>query len=161
MNLLRFLMLLSLTAWIGGLIFLPMVAQISFTVLPSQHLAGMVVRALLIEIHWIGMVAALVYLACSLSENRVLRGRWAPFRPSHLVIIFMLALTAISQFTIIPRMDRLRLTAGEMSALPPSSLMRMEFDLLHLWSTRIEATVMLLGLIGLYLTTRRFAAARR
>jgi hypothetical protein len=46
MAFLRFLMLLSLVAWIGGLIFFPVVAQTAFSVLPTRQLAGLVVRHL-------------------------------------------------------------------------------------------------------------------
>ena len=40
MSFLRFLMLLSLIVWLGGLIFFPVVAQTAFSVLPAQHLAA-------------------------------------------------------------------------------------------------------------------------
>ena len=66
MSFLRFLVLLCLTVWIGGLIFFPVVAQTSFTVLPSTQLAGLVVRDTLIDLHWMGMVSAIIFLACSL-----------------------------------------------------------------------------------------------
>jgi hypothetical protein len=46
MAFLRFLMLLSLVTWIGGLIFFPVVAQTAFSVLPTRQLAGLVVRHL-------------------------------------------------------------------------------------------------------------------
>ena len=55
MTFLRFLMLLCSTVWIGALIFFPVVAQTSFTALPSTHLAGLVVRDSLIDLHWMGI----------------------------------------------------------------------------------------------------------
>jgi hypothetical protein len=158
MNFVRFLMLLSLALWIGGLIFFPVVAQISFSVLPSAHLAGLVVRNSLIALHWMGMGAGVAFLACSLVENRFLRGYFSLFRASHVLVLVMLALTAISQFRIIPRMDGLRSAAGEMASLPMSNPLRMQFDSLHAWSTRIEGTVLVLGLFVLYLTVRRVAS---
>jgi hypothetical protein len=153
-------MLLALAVWIGGLIFFPVVAQISFSGLPSPHLAGLVVRNSLIALHWMGMSAGLVFLACSLMENHFARGYFSALRPTHLLIFLMLVLTAISQFRIIPRMDGLRAAAGEIALLPASSPVRIEFDSLHAWSTRIEGTVLVLGLIVLYLTVRRIAASR-
>jgi hypothetical protein len=160
MNFVRFLMVLALTVWLGALIFFPVVAQISFSVLPSAHLAGLVVRNSLIALHWMGMIAGAVFLTCSLLENRFARGYFFLFRLSHMLLLAMLALTAISQFKIIPRMDALRAAAGEIASLPASSPVRMEFDSLHAWSTRIEGLVLVLGLIVLYLTTRRLAVAR-
>jgi uncharacterized protein DUF4149 len=157
-NFLRFVILLSVGVWIGALIFFPIVAQISFSVLPSPQLAGSVVRNSLLALHWMGMSAGLVFLACSLIENRFARGYFSAFRPTHLLVFLMLVLTGISQFRIIPRMDALRAASGEIALLPATSPVRMEFDSLHAWSTRIEGAVLLLGLVVLYLTVRRIAA---
>jgi hypothetical protein len=159
MTLLRFLILLSLAVWLGALIFFPVVAQISFTVLPSTHLAGLVVRDSLIDLHWMGMVAGLIFLICSMIDNRLTAGRPRVFALSHTFIVVMLALTAISQFWIIPRMDVLRITAGEISTLPAGNPIRAQFDSLHVWSTRIEMAVLVLGLIVLYSVARRFSSS--
>ena len=160
MTFLRFLTLFALAVWLGALIFFPVVAQISFTVLPSTSLAGLVVRNSLIALHWMGMSAGFIFLTCSLVESRVTRGRFLLLRASHLLILVMLALTAISQFKVIPRLDALRASAGEIARLSASDPVRVQFDSLHVWSTRMEATVLVLGLIVLYLTTRRLAATR-
>jgi hypothetical protein len=159
MTLLRFLILLYLVVWLGALIFFPVVAQISFTVLPSTHLAGLVVRDSLIDLHWMGMVAGLIFLICSMIDNRLTAGRPRVFALSHMFIVVMLALTAISQFWIIPRMDVLRITAGEISTLPAGNPIRAQFDSLHVWSTRIEMAVLVLGLIVLYSVARRFSSS--
>jgi len=160
MNFLRFLMLLAIAIWLGALIFFPVVAQISFTALPSPHLAGLVVRNSLIALHWMGMGAGIVFLACSLAENRFAHGHFSSLRSSHSLVIVMFALTAISQFKIIPEMDVLRMRAGEISQLSGVDPVRRQFDSLHVWSTRIESIILVLGLIVLYLTSRRLAAAR-
>jgi hypothetical protein len=160
MTILRFLILLSLAIWLGALIFFPFVAQTSFTVLPSPHLAGRVVRKSLIELHWMGIFAGIIFLASSMIDNRLTIGRTRVFALSHIFIVLMLALTAISQFWIIPRMDVLRITVGEISALPASNPIRAQFDSLHAWSTRIEMTVLLLGVIVLYSVAGRFSTSR-
>ena len=160
MNLLRFLLLLALTVWIGALVFFPVVAQISFSALPSVHLAGLIVRNSLIALHWIGIAAGGLFLASSLLESRLARGRWAALRATHLFLVIMLVLTAISQFKIIPRMDQLRLAAGEIASLPAGDTLRIRFDSLHAWSTRLEGTVLVLGLFVLYLTARRLSSTR-
>jgi Domain of unknown function (DUF4149) len=160
MNFLRFLMLLSVAVWIGGLIFFPVVAQISFSVLPSTHLAGLMVRNSLIALHWMGMGAGGMFVAGSLLESRLLRARWRVLRTTHLLILAMLALTAISQFKIIPRMEQLRLAVGEIASLPAIDPVRIRFDALHAWSTRLEGMVLVLGFFVLYLTTLRLASFR-
>jgi len=160
MTFLRFLMLLSLVTWLGALIFFPVVAQISFTALPSPHLAGLVVRNSLITLHWMGLACGLVFLASSLIYNRITIGRFRVFALGHILVFVMLALTAISQFKIIPRMDTLRVSAGEISALPAGSPITAESNSLHTWSTRIEMTVLVLGLVVLYTVARRFSTSR-
>ena len=150
-------MVLSLAMWIGGLVFIPIVAEISFSMLPSPHLAGLVVRNSLIALHWIGLVGGCAFLIFSLIESRLARGRYSALRPSHIIVAIMLALTAISQFSIIPHMDALQTSAGDIASLPADNLIREQFDFLHLSSTRVEEAVLLLGLILLYLTSRRLS----
>lgn len=158
MNFLRFLLVLSLAIWVGALVFLPFVAQISFSQLPSPHLAGMVVRGSLIALHWLGLISGGVFLISSLLEGGIGEKSVRPFRPSHIIVVFMMALTAISQFRIIPKMDTLRAAANEIGKLPTDSPIRRQFDFLHVTSTRVEEAVLLLGIVLLYLTTRRLAA---
>lgn len=160
MSFLRFLMFLTLGVWIGCLIFLPLVAQISFSSLPSPHLAGIVVRNSLVALHWIGLSGGGLFLLCSLVDNQITQGKPAWLRPSHILVVVMLALTAISQFSIIPHMDALRASAGEISTLPANSPVRTQFDDLHSTSTHVEGAVLLLGIILLYLTSRRLASTR-
>lgn len=160
MSFVRFLLFFSLAIWIGGLIFFPVVAQISFTQLPSAHLAGAVVRGSLIALDWMGLGCGLVFLVCSLIESRVTQGRLAAFRISHVIAIFMLALTSISQFSIIPTMDALRAAAGEINTLSLDDPMRRQFDSLHAASTRVEGAVLLLGIVLLYVTTKRLSSTR-
>ncbi len=155
MKFLRFLMLLSLIVWIGGLIFFPVVAQTAFTVLPTRQLAGMVVGRLLGILHWMGMISGVVFLTSSLVYSRFNTGTEHVFAARHILIIVMLMLTLISQFGIIPRMDTLRASIhGEIDSVPAGNPARARFDALHAWSTRIEEGVLLLGLVVVYLSTR-------
>jgi hypothetical protein len=160
MTFLRFIILLALAVWIGALIFFPIVAQTSFTVLPSTHLAGLVVRNSLIDLHWMGIGAGIIFLVCSMIDNRVTIGRARVFALNHMFIVLMLSLTVISQFWIIPRMDVLRITAGEISVLPAGNPIRVQFDSLHAWSTRLESAVLVFGLIVLYSVVRRFSTSQ-
>jgi len=160
MNFLRFLTLLAISVWLGALTFFPVVAAIAFAALPSAHLAGLVVRSSLVQLHWVGFVCGAVFLACSLICDRIMRGRAHAISLSNFLIALMLALTAISQFRIIPRMETLRAAAGPISLLAPRDPIRIQFESLHLWSMRVEGTVIVLGIILLYLTSRRLASAR-
>jgi len=155
MSFLRFLMLLSLVVWIGGLIFFPVVAQTAFSVLPSRHLAGSVVGRSLGILHWMAIASGLIFLVSSLIYNRLSTGSMHLFAGRHILLCLMLLLTLISQFGIIPRMDTLRASLpGEIDSIPLDNPARMQFDALHVWSTRIEQGVLLLGLIAIYLTAQ-------
>ena len=157
MSLLRFLMLLSLVCWIGGLIFFAFVlAPTAFSVLPTTHLAGNVLGRALGKLHWIGLVSGIVFLGSSLLDSRLSDGTAHVFAARHVLLCAMLALTLISQFGIIPRMDVLRATLGEVSSAPIDNPERIQFDALHRWSTRVEGAVLLLGLGAVYLTARSF-----
>jgi uncharacterized membrane protein len=155
MSFLRYLMLLSLVVWIGGLIFFAFVlAPTAFQVLPNTHLAGNLVGRALGKLHWIGIISGLVFLASSLLYNRFSDGTRHVFAMRHVLICLMLALTLISQFWIIPRMDTLRASVGDFSLVAVDNPARVQFDALHVWSTRVEGGVLLLGLVVVYLTAR-------
>ena len=160
MSFLRFLMLLSLVCWIGGLIFFAFVlAPTAFNipaVLPNTHLAGNVVGRALGKLHWIGIISGIVFLVSSLLYSRLTGGTVHVFAARHILLCLMLALTLISQFGIIPRMDALRASLGEVQSVPVDNPGRVQFDALHVWSTRVEGAVLLLGLVVLYLTARSF-----
>lgn len=156
MSFLRFLMLLSLVCWIGGLIFFAFVlAPTAFSVLPSTHLAGNVVGRALGWLHWIAIVSGIVYLGSSLLYSRMVDGTAHVFGARHVLLCLMLALTLISQFGIIPRMDVLRASLGEVRSAPVDNPERVQFDALHVWSTRVEGAVLLLGLVAVYLTAQQ------
>jgi len=148
-------MFLSLVVWLGGLIFFPVVAQTAFTVLPTRQLAGSVVGRSLTIFHWMAIISGIVFLGSSLLYNRLSSGSAHLFGARHILICLMLALTLISQFAIIPRMDTLRASLpGEIDSVPADNPARMQFDALHVWSTRVEQGVLLMGLVLIYLTAQ-------
>jgi hypothetical protein len=160
MSFLRFLMLLSLVAWIGGLIFFAFVlAPTVFApgVLPNTHLAGNIVGRSLSKLHWIAIVSGLIFLASSLLYSRLTDGTAHVFAMRHLLICVMLGLTLLSQFWIIPRMDTLRAQVSDFTTVPLDNPARLQFDTLHVWSTRVEGAVLLLGLMAIYFTASMFS----
>ena len=157
MSFLRFLVLLSLVVWIGGLIFFAFVlAPTAFQVLPNTHLAGNVVARALGKLHWIAFVSGIVFLLCSLVYSRLADGTAHVFAMRHVLICLMLALTVFSQFWIIPRIDALRAQVGDFATVTLDNPARVQFDALHVWSTRVESAVLLLGLFVVYLTANAF-----
>jgi uncharacterized membrane protein len=153
MQALRFLMLLSLVVWIGGIIFFAfVVAPTVFSVLPTHDLAGKVVNRSLGALHWIGIVSGIVYLLTSLAYSRMTTGFARPFAARHVLIVLMLVLTMISLFGVTTRMNALRADMGIIDNVAQSDTRRMEFNQLHQWSTRLEVAVLAMGLVVVCLT---------
>ena len=67
----------------------------------------------------------------------------------------MLVLTLVSMFVVSSRMMALRAEMGVIDTVPQDDPRRVEFNQLHHWSTRIEGSVYLIGLVVLYLTARQ------
>ncbi len=146
MTFVRFLMLLSLVVWVGGIVFFAFVVAPSlFSILPTRQLAGSVVTRCLGALHWIGLGAGIIFLICSIAEAQ---GKVASIRNS--AVVAMLALTLISQFYVGGRMQRLRADMGEIDAVATTDARRVEFNALHKWSTTLETVVLLLGLLAIF-----------
>ena len=158
MSFVRYMMLLSLVAWIGGLIFFAFVlAPTVFAVLPTRQLAGNVVSRSLGILHWMALGCGVVFAITSMIHSRIVNGVLEPFALRNMLLYLMIILTLVSMFGIAGRMAVLREQMGVIDDLPYNDPLRMEFNRLHAWSTRIEGLVLLLGLGLLYLTTRQLA----
>src|SRR5690349_10043438 len=110
MSFLRFGMLLSLVIWVGGIIFFAsVVAPGVFKVLPTHHLAGLVVSRSLTLLHWMGVVFGGIFLICSFYHSYLSTGNAQPFAPRNAFIALMILFTLASQLMIAPKMAALRL----------------------------------------------------
>ena len=152
---LRTLRLVTLVLWVGGIAFFAFVtAPVAFTYLPNPQEAGIVVRHSIAILHWIGLACGLIFLLAAL----LLR----PIRKAQAILIaVMLTITAISQFAIIPRMERDRLQAagaagegGAIETLSPADPNRIDFERLHPLSEKLEGAVLFLGLAVIVLVAR-------
>ena len=158
MAFLRYLNLLSLVVWIGGLIFFAFVlAPTVFSVLPTHQLAGNVVNRSLSILHWIGLSCGVVFAATSMLDAYMMDGAAQPFAARNLLVFLMIALTLVGMFMIQSRMAVLRQQMGVIDDVPQDDARRVEFNRLHVWSTRVEGTVLLAGLALLFLTARRLS----
>jgi hypothetical protein len=147
-TLLRTLLYLALIVWLGAEIFLPIVAAAVFGALPrDQHTAGTIVGALLRTLHGMGFVCAIVLLvllavapACNIYKSRMVM---APM----ILVVIMIALTAWSQYGIIPAMDRDQVAAGgAIDTTDTTSPTTADFNKLHNRSMLVEEAIILLGL---------------
>jgi Domain of unknown function (DUF4149) len=159
MPFLRFLMLLSLVVWLGGLIFFAFVeAPTVFSpgLLPTRHLAGSIVGRSLDLLHYMAIASGIIFLIASMLYNRLSTGEARPLAARHVLIMAMLLLALVSQFAISPKMHAIRDTMGVIDNVPLDNPQRREFDRLHIWSEKFEEAVLLLGLVTLYVTAQAF-----
>ena len=160
MSLLRFFMLLSLAAWVGGIIcFAFVVAPTLFSVLPARNLAGLVVSRSLTLLHSMGVVCGAAFLVLSLLEAHGATGNWRVLAARNLLVLGMVALTLGSQTMVAAKMAALRVQMGDIDLVPADDARRVAFNQLHQWSTRLETMVLLLGLAVLYLLARQWGPA--
>jgi uncharacterized membrane protein len=152
---LRFVMLLALVVWVGGIIFFSVLAPNVFAVLPTRQLAGNVVNRMLPILHWMGLVSGIVFISSSMLYSRIMTGFARPLAGRHILVLLMLLLTVISQFMIVPHMAALRSEMANIDIIPQDDARRVEFNRLHVWSSRLEQGVFLLGLATLFLVARR------
>lgn len=165
-------MLLALVLWIGGIVFFSAVeAPAVFRVLGAPetlHLAGAIVSRSLTSLHYIGLTCGVIFILCTIAARAevhklIVTGdsvRMGAARGGNLSIplaLIMMALTALSQFWITPRMHHLRATDTALEQQTSAGSGRAEFDRLHRYSTYTEGAVLLLGLGVVILTARRRA----
>jgi hypothetical protein len=106
----------------------------------------------LTHLHHIGLFCGAVLLLLYVVE-RITRATRRSIGPPILLTAVMMGLTAYSQFSVIPRMETLRLKAGAaMADFGSTNPARLDFNRLHTVSTWLEGIVLLcgLGLIVLY-----------
>lgn len=156
-TLLRLLQMLTLTIWVGGLIFFAFIlAPVAFHTLPSIREAGLIVGASLRIFDLFALVSgALFLIATAALFQRVpkrIRGR---YKIEFLLAAVMLLATAYIHWNILPAMDSdRRLAGGDINLVEASHPARVHFDKLHSRSERIEGTVLVLGLAVVFCVAR-------
>lgn len=142
----RFLRLLSIVVWVGGIVFFAFVlAPVAFHLLRSAHDAGIVVGGTLRVLDVIGIVCGIVFVAATVF---IFRGASKfVFTAEILLVAAMVAATAYIHWDILPAMELDRVQAGgDIETAPLSSEAREHFELLHKRSEHVEGAVLFLGL---------------
>lgn len=148
-GLFRFMQLLSMVVWIGGLVFFAFVlAPTAFGVLPGIHEAGLVVGSSLKAFDKVALVCGGIFLVSTAGLFRQaplrIRGR---YEIEFLLAAVMLLATAYLQANIIPAMDRDQAHAGgDVDKLPRTDPVWLHFDKLHHRSEDVAGLVLVVGL---------------
>jgi hypothetical protein len=152
---LRYLYVLALAIWLGGIITLgALVAPATFQVLQAaapdagRALAGDLFGTLIARFHYVQYGAGAM-LILSLFAMRVLGPK-----PPHVairagIVLLMLIIAAYSGLSVLARIDAIQLDIGGLaSALPATDPRRIQFDGLHEFATQLMM-VNMAGLLGL------------
>jgi len=158
---LRYLYVLALVVWLGGMVVLgALVAPTTFQILQAaapiegRMLAGEVFGAILARFHYVAYVAGGLLLV-TLTAMAVLGPRPRAYAVRSALIAAMLAVALYSGFVVLSRVDAIQREAGGLtSRLPADDARRVEFDRLHELSTRLMLLNMAGALVLLYWETR-------
>ncbi|OLC98855.1 MAG: hypothetical protein AUH86_03995 [Acidobacteria bacterium 13_1_40CM_4_58_4] len=132
-----------------------MVAPGAFRILSSRDQAGAIVGYSLTRMHLVGIACGIVLLLARLLRSRMFASL---LTPAALCVVLMIALTAISQFTVSAKMAMLRVQMGSIQATAADSPLLAEFTRLHRISVMLESGVLLAGFAAMYLIVRELAA---
>jgi hypothetical protein len=158
-TLIRTVVWLPLVIWVGGLFFFYVTAGVSFATVPDMHLAGTIVAQCLHILHHEGLIAGCIILLF-LVIGRI-RGVYGRAKLAFAITVIMMALTAFSEFWIMPRMERDRLAlGGAINNAPASEPHHADFNRLHNLSTHVEEGTLLGGVILIILLAREGATER-
>ena len=153
---LRAIEFLGLSLWLGSDVFLSfVVAPGAFRILGGRDQAGALVGYSLKVMHVGGIACGLVLLAARLLRTKTFASLATP---AALCVVLMIALTAISQYTVSAKMAAVRLQMGSIQATAADSPLLAEFTRLHSISVSLESGVLLAGIAAVYWMVREIAA---
>jgi hypothetical protein len=158
-SILRTVEFLALSVWLGSDVFLSfVVAPGAFRVLaPNRDQAGAVVGFSLTRMHLGGIALGMVFLLMRLIRTRSFASL---VTPAAICVLLMIALTAISQYTVSAKMAVLRVHMGSIQATGADSPLLAEFSRLHSISVSLESGVLLAGIAAMYLMVRELTTGR-
>jgi uncharacterized membrane protein len=158
---LRYVYVLALVVWLGGMVVLgAVVAPTTFQVLQAREpvagraLAGDLFGVTLARFHYVAYGAGVVLLL-SLAAMAVLGPRPPHFLVRSLIVAAMLAVALYSGFVVLGGIDQIQQEVGTLpSRLPATDSRRLRFDALHQLSTRLMMVNIVAALVLLYWEAR-------
>lgn len=153
----RYVALLALVIWLGGMITLGLlVAPSTFQVLQAadpvsgRGLAGSLFGAILRNFHVVEYACGFVVLVC-LFAIKFMGPPPHAFIPRVTIIVLMLISSVTSGYAVTPEIVRLQSeVSGPINGLPETDARRVRFDRMHQTSTGLMTVNMALGLVLLF-----------
>lgn len=147
-GLLRYIELLSLTLWVGGIAFFSFIASPSIFAVLGTEGGGKVVRDIFPKYYWLGYgaggagtVAAVILAILGVTGQG-------------LIALFLAAMTAIFVYMgriLRPQIFRLRMQVESLESPGTDPVLRERFQRLHRRSVMLNGCVLFLGLLTLFL----------
>jgi uncharacterized membrane protein len=148
---LRFIYLLSIALWIGGMAFFSFLAAPSiFHVLPREE-AGKVVADIFPKYYWQGILCGAIALVTSVALG--MRDRWNMLLIVRTIMIGVMVIGVLYAVVILqPKLQAVKAQITSFESLSPTDPLRLEFGRLHGRSFSVNAGVLLLGVIVVFIT---------
>ena len=146
--------LLILAIWLGAAVFFIGVAQVAFAVLPDKELAGAVVGRNLMILNFAGIGISVLLLLTSLVGTAKISTFW--LWVERFLLLFLAATCAVGQFVIGVWLASIR---GQMTKplaeTAADDPLRMQFDVVHQYSTWVFVAGMIAALIAFFIISNR------
>jgi uncharacterized membrane protein len=160
----RYVYLLALIIWLGGMVTLgAIVAPTLFGQLQNadpengRALAGLAFGTAIARFHYLAYAAGGA-MVLALAAMRILGPKPIFFNSRAAVVLAMCAITIYSGLVVLGRIDEIQAAVGILpSRLPAGDPNRLEFDSLHVLATRLMQLNMVGGLILLFFEAREHA----
>jgi len=148
---LRFIYLLSIAFWLGGMVFFSFMAAPSiFKVLPREE-AGKVVSDIFPKYYWQGLICGAIALIASFALG--MRDRWNSLLIVRTITISVMVIGILYAVVILqPKIQVVKAQIPSFESLSPNDPLRLEFGRLHGRSFSVNAAVLLLGVIVVFIT---------
>jgi uncharacterized membrane protein len=148
---LRFIYLLSVALWIGGMAFFSFLAAPSIFKVLLREEAGRVVSDIFPKYYWQGIICGAIALATSVALG--MRERWNILLIVRTIMIGVMVIGVLYSVVILqPKIQAVKAQITSFESLSPTDPLRLEFGRLHGRSFSVNAAVLLLGVIVVFIT---------
>jgi uncharacterized membrane protein len=146
--LLRYLLLLAVVVWIGGIVFFSFIASPSvFKLLPREQ-AGQVVGDIFPKYHMLGYISCLVALGCLVGLRQL--GAVQSVRAAMIMLVLMGSVQVTMGTVIGPKVMEARDAVKAAPPGPEKDRLEKKFRSLHAVSMIFNLLLLILGLVFVY-----------
>ena len=152
---LRYLQLVALVVWIGGVIFFSLVAAPTLFQSLPREVAGRATSVIFPRYYLVGGIAAGVALLTGAARG-LIAGNWPRALVIEMVLIALMGgMTIYAGQVILPEAQRIRATLPAIEGSPEHPVAQARWAVLHRRSVRLNGAVLLLGLVTLWFVAQR------